>query len=138
MIIKAEALDLFLAEAQRCRPNEAAGLFGGQAGVIQSYYPCANLDQSPLTYRIDPARILAVLRQMERAGEVLAAIGHSHPASEPVPSATDVKEAHYPECLYLIASLRTDEPEVRAFWIRAEGIQEEPLAVALGPSSRAR
>ncbi len=138
MIVLARPLALFLAEARRRQPNEACGLFGGRPGRIMSFYACANVDQSPFTYRIDPARILSVLRQMEAAGQSLVAIGHSHPTTPAVPSQTDVREAHYPGCLYLIASLRAETPEVRGFWIDQGQVVEEPLEVTGGPSSRAR
>ena len=138
MIVQARPLALFLAEARRRQPNEACGLFGGRPGEIMSFYACANVDKSPSTYRIDPARILFVLRQMEAAGQSLVAIGHSHPASPAVPSQTDVREAHYPGCLYLIASLRAEPPAVRGYWIDQGRVVEEPLEVTGAPSSRAR
>lgn len=122
----------FLAEALLRRPQEACGLLSGKPGQIDTFYPLENVDQSPLTYRMDPASIWAVLRQMERAGEHLVGIGHSHPATQAEPSATDIREAHWPQCLYLIASLRTDPPAVRGFWIDQSSVKEEPLTVVEG------
>ncbi len=129
MRIRAAAVEGLLAEAQLRRPEEACGLFGGAPGQIDTFYPLPNVDKSPLTYQMDPASILTVLRQMERAGQSLVGIGHSHPATVAEPSATDIRQAHYPQCLYLIVSLRAKTPEVRAFWIDQSSARAEPLTV---------
>ena len=82
---------------------------------------CANSSPTPaVRYRIDPREQLAAFRAMDAAGEQLFAIYHSHPASTPYPSSTDRAEAFYPEALYVLVSLRTGAPEVRAYRIAAE------------------
>lgn len=81
-------------------------------------------------YVIDPREQLKAFRTIEAAGEELVAIYHSHPASQPYPSPTDRAEAHYPDAFYILVSLRTGEPEVRAFRIDPEGfVREVPIAV---------
>ena len=137
MRVQAVAVDAFLAEALVRRPDEACGLFGGQPGQIDTFYPLENLDHSPLTYRMDPGRILAVLREMERLGESLVGIGHSHPATVAEPSVTDIRQAFYPQCLYVIASLRASTPEIRGFWIDQPSVREEPLTVLADETSPA-
>ncbi len=62
---------------------------------------------------------------MDERGEDLVAIYHSHPASQPYPSPTDRAEAHYPESVYVLVSLRTATPEVRAFRILPDGAVRE-------------
>jgi proteasome lid subunit RPN8/RPN11 len=44
-------------------------------------------------------------------------IFHSHPAGPPVPSPTDIAEAAYPDSVYVVISLQTLPPSVRAFTI---------------------
>src|SRR5687768_9582309 len=69
-------------------------------------------------------------RAIEAAGEELVGIYHSHPVSQPYPSPTDRAEAHYPDALYILVSLRTGTPEVRAFRIDSEQfVREVPIAV---------
>jgi len=58
---------------------------------------------------------------MDARGEELAAIYHSHPASQPYPSPTDRAEAHYPDAVYVLVSLRTAEPEIEAWRIASDG-----------------
>lgn len=75
--------------------------------------------ESPRTrYLMAPRDQLAAFRSMDEAGEDLLAIYHSHPATEPRPSATDVAEARYPDAVYVLVSLRGAEPELAAWTIR--------------------
>lgn len=62
---------------------------------------------------------------MDDRGEELVAIYHSHPVSQPYPSPTDRAEAHYPDAVYVLVSIRTPEPEVRAFRIADDGAVKE-------------
>jgi [CysO sulfur-carrier protein]-S-L-cysteine hydrolase len=87
---------------------------------------CANVHETPTTrYRIHPREQLSAFRAMDERGEELVAIYHSHPASQPYPSPTDRDESHYPDAVYVLVSLRTAEPEVRAFHILANGAVRE-------------
>jgi len=82
---------------------------------------CANVHPTPTTrYVIDPREQLKAFRSIDAAGEELIGIYHSHPVSQPYPSPTDRAEAHYPDAVYVLVSLRTATPEVRAFRIGAD------------------
>lgn len=72
-------------------------------------------------YVIDPREQLKAFRSIDAAGEELLGIYHSHPVSEPIPSPTDRAEAHYLDALYVLVSLRSRTPEVRAFRIEPDG-----------------
>ncbi len=68
--------------------------------------------------------------EIEEQGWELGAIYHSHTRSEAYPSQTDVNLAFYPDALYVIVSVRKpDDPQVRAFRIADERIEEVGLAV---------
>jgi proteasome lid subunit RPN8/RPN11 len=92
---------------------------------------CANVHPTPTTrYLIDPREQLKAFRSIDAAGEELIGIYHSHPVSQPFPSPTDRAEAHYPDAVYFLVSVRTGEPELRAFRIRAdEFIREITVSV---------
>ena len=118
--------DEIVAHARAAAPNEACGLIAGRDGAPGRVIRCANVHEAPTTrYRIDPREQLKAFRAMDDRNEELVAIYHSHPASQPYPSPTDRGEAHYPDAVYILVSLRTDEPEVRAFRIDADGIVRE-------------
>lgn len=130
MTIAREAREALLEEARRQAPLEACGLLGGRAGVAVTFYPCRNAAKSPVFFTIDAGEILACMRTMERAGEDLAGIFHSHPATPALPSATDRLHAHYPKTPYLILSLAGGGTELHAFDMSQDPPREIPIAEA--------
>lgn len=117
----AEMVEHALAE----RPLESCGLVAGRDGTPLRFYPTRNADQSPVRYSIHPEDLLRVTLDMERRGEDLWAIFHSHPQSEAYPSHTDIRLAFYPESIYLIASLlHPERPVLRGFRIRGQDVRE--------------
>lgn len=119
-----------IAHARREAPLEACGLVAGKDGVATRFFATENADRSPVRYTIAPLDILRITREIDRAGEELLAIFHSHPATEAYPSATDIRLAFYPDAYYLICSLRDPaRPVLRAFRIRDGRVSEHPIAV---------
>jgi proteasome lid subunit RPN8/RPN11 len=59
----------------------------------------------------------------------LLAIYHSHTHTAAFPSPTDVKLAFYPESLYVIVSLKNEEPVIRAFNIVEGQITEVDVRI---------
>ena len=94
------------------------------------------MDEAPTTrYRPDPRDLVRAFREMDDRGEDLVAIYHSHPASQAYPSPTDRAESaddrgapRFPGAVYVLVSLRGDEPEVRAFRIENDAVRELVLA----------
>ena len=62
-------------------------------------------------YAIDPQDLLRLTIATDDADEVFWAIVHSHVASPARPSPTDLREAHYPDALYLLVSLSPAEAD---------------------------
>jgi proteasome lid subunit RPN8/RPN11 len=100
-------------------PLEGVGLLGGRddepAVRADAFYPGTNVDASPTRYTMEPAEVLAAFRAMEANGGRLVAIVHSHPATPPVPSATDLTEAYYPDAFLVIVGLAGAEPWARCW-----------------------
>jgi desampylase len=89
--------------------------------VVTRVIRCANVHPLPTTrYVIDPREQLKAFRSIDAAGEELLGIYHSHPVSQAYPSPTDRAEAHYPDAVYVLVSVRTSTPEVAAFRIGAD------------------
>lgn len=130
VVIPREIYDQMVAHARREAPLEACGLVAGRGGVATRFFPTDNVERSPVRYTVAPLDILRITREMDRAGEELLAIFHSHPATEAYPSATDVRLAYYPDAYYLICSLRDPgQPVLRAFRIRDGQVTEHPVVV---------
>ncbi|HEY8862281.1 MAG TPA: M67 family metallopeptidase [Candidatus Limnocylindria bacterium] len=120
--------DDILAHARAEAPKEACGLVAGRNARATRVIRCTNAHPAAVTrYTIDPREQLRAFRDMEANGEDLVAIYHSHPATQAYPSPTDRAEAHYPEAVYVLVSLRDATPDVRAFQIRDGWVREVPL-----------
>ncbi|MCA1839592.1 MAG: Mov34/MPN/PAD-1 family protein [Actinomycetota bacterium] len=130
--------DVFDAMIEHCKeglPNEACGFLAGKDGHADRIYPLINQAASPVFYKPDGKQMIAAMNDIDDTGSDLIAIFHSHVASAPLPSPTDVREAHYPDAVYLIVSLKDlGSIEAKGFfiekkdWRDAEG---EVLEVAL-------
>ncbi len=82
---------------------------------------------------MEPAEVLAAFRDMHANGWRFGAIVHSHPATPPVPSATDLLEAYYPDALLVIVGL-AERPPVARVWrlIHSEnGSSPTPVEIPL-------
>src|SRR5438094_426365 len=91
--------DAIIAHAREAAPHECCGLIGGSSdGQAKTIYRTRNIasDRS-VTYEAAPEDLFAAQRSMRAQGEELLAIYHSHPrATDPHPSATDIRLAYYP------------------------------------------
>lgn len=108
-------------------PEEACGLWAGQAASAQVWYPIENQLHSPTRYVMEPQALLNALLAMEARGLELVAIAHSHPHGPLYPSPTDVAEAYYPTAIYLIAAPQAGQWAVRAFCLAAGHVRAVPL-----------
>ncbi len=93
---------------------EMCGLLAGRDGVVDRVWPVPNALHSPVAYRMDGSEFAEAMIgcDFEPLG-----IFHSHPAGPPVPSPIDIAEAAYPDSIYVVISLQTTMPSVRAFTI---------------------
>ena len=106
--------------------QEMCGLLAGRAGVVDRMWPVPNALQSPVAYRMDGPEFAAAMIgcDFEPLG-----IFHSHPAGPPVPSPTDIAEAAYPDSSYVVISLQTLPPSVRAFNILEGQVTEVQINI---------
>jgi proteasome lid subunit RPN8/RPN11 len=130
VVIPKSLLDELVAHAREDAPNECCGMIGGVDGRAASVHRAVNERASPLSYSIEPNDLFRILREIEGAGQELAAIYHSHTKSAAYPSPTDVNLAGgWPDPVYVIVSIAGDEPEVRGFHIRDGEVAEVQLVV---------
>lgn len=127
-----DAIMVHLLEATPC---EGVGLLAVEAPYLDEddilameavrFFPGTNTEASPTRFTMDPAEVVSALREIRAADHYLGAIVHSHLRGSPTPSATDVREAYYPDALMLIASF-ADQPAVLRAW---RLVQEENVHV---------
>lgn len=106
--------------------REMCGLLAGQGGRVDRVLPAPNILRSPTAYRMDGPEFVEAMRVCEF--EPLG-IFHSHVAGPPTPSPTDVAEAAYPDSVYVIISLQTSPPSVRAFQIANGRVTEVEVRI---------
>src|SRR5579863_559882 len=92
-------------------PHECCGVLLGQMNddhrLVTSVAGCANTrDDSPHNrYNIDPRELIRIQREGRGRGEDIVGFYHSHPDHPPRWSSTDLAEAHWIGCSYVITSV---------------------------------
>ena len=104
-------------------PNEACGVVVLRGGEAIRYERGRNADRSPYRFRLE---VDADVWFLEDKGFELV-VFHSHGASPPAPSRTDIEHAGlWQNRPYLI--LRSDTGELASWRIRGGQAEEEPLS----------
>ncbi len=110
-------------------------MLAAKAGETVKVFKMANASRSPVRYSLEPSAQLAVYNTLDEQGWDLGGVFHSHTHTEAYPSPTDVRLASE-DVPYVIVSIATDPPEIRAFriikseWGAEEGeIQEIPVTI---------
>ena len=131
MQVPQSLLDDMVEHAVADAPNECCGLIGGKGDRATTLYRARNAEQSPLRYSLAPGEQLAIMDQIDRAGEELVGIYHSHTKTEAYPSQTDINlAAGWPDPVYFIVSLMDPgTPAVRGFKIRDREVEDVDLQV---------
>jgi proteasome lid subunit RPN8/RPN11 len=93
-------------------PNECCGVLLGRFGeneekTVSRVARCGNTrDDSPHNrYHIDPKELIRIQREGRERGEDIVGFYHSHPDHPAEWSATDLAEAHWFGCSYMITSV---------------------------------
>jgi proteasome lid subunit RPN8/RPN11 len=128
-------VDEMVAHCEAGRPNEACGVLATNNGEVVKVVAMENAARSATRYRFDIDEQFAMHKALSQRGWELGGVFHSHPQTAPYPSQTDVREAHE-DVPYIIISLASQPPEIRAFrivkenWFDEQGeIQEVPVVV---------
>ena len=98
-------------------PHESCGvLLGSPRGhdrLVQRAVPCRNArtDSPENRYQVDPLDLLRLAREAQTRGEEVVGFYHSHPDHAARWSATDLAEAHWLGCSYLITRIADGRAE---------------------------
>ena len=98
--------------AKDALPNESCAILLGDDDKVVKILPMRNVDESPVTFSIDPTELIHAYDLAERKGMPVIAIFHSHPA-KPSPSSTDIKFMQINPVVWVIYS--TTESQLKAF-----------------------
>ena len=98
--------------AKDALPNESCAFLLGHNDRVAEILPMRNIDESPITFSIEPKELIYAYNLAESKGMDVIAIFHSHPAT-PWPSRTDIKYMEINPVIWIIYS--TTESKMRAF-----------------------
>ena len=100
------------AHGEQTYPHECCGVLVGQFSNdggkrVETVIACANMriDSPSNRYHISPAELIRIQRESTFAGRAIVGFYHSHPDSPPKWSSTDLNEAHWTGCSYVITSV---------------------------------
>jgi len=123
--VRQEILREILLHARREPELECCGLLAGRDAIITTIFPATNALASPAAYEIAPLELFRLFRTMHEQDLTHLGIYHSHPNTENKPSASDIRQAYYPDQVYFIVSPRPESPNpIRAFFIRDASVEE--------------
>jgi proteasome lid subunit RPN8/RPN11 len=116
-----------IAHAEQGAPTEVCGILAGVDGRATKLVRGRNEAANPvMDYWIDGQTLLKQF-DFEDRGEAMIAVYHSHPVDEAYPSATDARNAFYPDAVYLICSLLDPgQPVVRGYLLLAQELPARP------------
>lgn len=130
MVIARRYVDEMVAHAREGAPEEVCGLLAGDGIHVLQVYRITNSEHSPRFFLMDSQEQLRAVLDIDDKGLDLMAVYHSHPATEPRPSQTDVELASWPGAQYVIVSLAPpDHPEIRSWRIEDEEVTESELTI---------
>lgn len=119
---------LFMAQQS---PNKAIGGLVGLRGRRSFCYPLdVTSSDAHGPFAVNAREYSAAIKTMERKGQTLLAIYHSHSTSVALPSVNDLEGADYPDVLYLIILLNARGVlDLRGFYLRDKKIDEVELSI---------
>ena len=110
--ITATQLEQIRHHAEATYPHECCGVLTGHilpdgARTVSAVVSCSNLHDDPSRswYQIDPRELVRIQREAHERGEDVIGFYHSHPDDAAAWSASDLAEAHWIGCSYLIAAV---------------------------------
>ena len=87
---------------QQQAPLEACGIIAGIGQTSKEIYPISNTLNSTVEYLMNPQEMVHVFWEIERKNWEPIAFFHSHPATYPLPSQTDLDRNYYLDTPHLI------------------------------------
>lgn len=118
LIIPSEQVEQIFAHAREGVPREVCGIVAGIDNVVTVVYPTRNVADDPTKhYVIDPQDLARVLPEIELKRMELIGFYHSHPNGGFIPSVTDIRNATYADCVYLIVGMNKATAELAAWQI---------------------
>lgn len=134
--LRPQQYDQIRREAEAAYPDEGCGVLVGVSGQESrsagAAIPCANAsrESSHHRYSIDPLDLVRVQREARERGLEIVGFYHSHPDHPAQWSATDLAEAHWIGCSYVITSVESGRAAETKSYVLAGTVEEDKRFVA--------
>ena len=132
LILPEPLLAQIIAEAQQGGDHEICGFIAGTHDHAQVVISVPNVSKSPHhQYEFDHAAMVEAIMLVQKRGQEIVAIYHSHPDSAAKPSVRDITQATWPDVFYLIIG-QADQSDIRAWFLYSGHAEEVPLTIPKG------
>lgn len=116
MIHLPKHLQKFITElALKDDPIETCGYLAGTGNEVKEIYPMRNIDNSRIKYSFEPEQQFKVVKKARKKKLSLIGVYHSHPTSHARMSKRDLEFVRDPKMFYVIVSIISKVPVVKAF-----------------------
>lgn len=112
-------------------PDECCGVLLGEMedgrNVVKATVRCGNtrVDSPRNRYNIDPRELVKIQREGRECGHDIVGFYHSHPDHPARWSATDLAEAHWIGCSYVITSVERGKAAQTNSYVLAGSLEED-------------
>ncbi|WP_194287339.1 Mov34/MPN/PAD-1 family protein [Gracilibacillus oryzae] len=96
-----------------CIPYEACGLLSGKENHVITIWPLKNERKSQKQFFVSEKIVEQTLKEIEKSGEFLQAIYHTHPTTSPIPSSVDLANHADENIAMVIISYKQKTPLVK-------------------------
>jgi proteasome lid subunit RPN8/RPN11 len=126
--LTADHLQQICRHGEETYPHECCGVLSGEllpdgAKIVRAVVQCGNAHNDPTRswYQIDPRELVRIQREAYERGEDVIGFYHSHPDDAAQWSASDLEEAHWTGCSYLITSVEQGKAvQTNSFVLRGD------------------
>jgi proteasome lid subunit RPN8/RPN11 len=145
LVLSSTQLRQLRMHGERAYPREACGALLGKrtsgARRVHEVVACENVHAEPQhRYRIDPRELIGIQRTTRDRSLEIVGFYHSHPDHPAHWSATDLEEAYWSDCSYVITSVNGGQAgESRSFVLADLGDEntftEEKIVMETAPEA---
>ncbi len=131
LIIRSVAYESLRRHGEETYPFECCGALLGRLTdarrEVEAVVRCSNtrVDRPEDRYNIDPKELLSVQRQADERGLAIVGFYHSHPDHPARWSQTDLAEAHWLGCSYVITSVEEGHAARTCSFVLAGATEED-------------
>ena len=128
--ISKQSVERILDHARSVAPEEACGILSGTNDTVADVHEAENTLHSPVEYLMNPQDQLRIVSAIFDRNLDDLAYYHSHPASRPYPSVTDVNKVVIGRARMVIVTLREDVTQLRSFFVEDGRVEEEGVEIS--------